>query len=177
MAHCTNYDLLLPAFVADALAKVLSPVGPFCRLEELYTPKGMNTVRLMPPTFDSAETRSAYVESRLHHDLSRDGQMMGCVMEQAACNTQAAADIFRFAMEGKRFEAKAADWILNRSPFFLCCRGFEINRITYHFDFDFDFEEKNTVDISVCGVSVNQEPKPINVGSAVKLRFRGMVNS
>jgi len=145
IAHRTKYDLLLPTFVADALANELSPVGPFCHLDEFCTPMGMNTVRLTPPAFDPAQNRSAYVESRLHLDLNRNGQTMGCVMEQAACNTLAAADIFRFAMEGKRFEAKVADWILNRSPFFLSCRGFEINHITYYSN----MEEKYSVDTSV----------------------------
>lgn len=143
VAHRTEYDLLLPAFVADALAKELSPIGPFCRLDEFCTPMGMNAVRLTPLAFDPAQNRSAYAESKLHLDLGRDGHTMGCVMEQTACNTLAAADIFRYAMEGKRFETKVADWILNRSPFFLTCRGFEINRIRYYAD----LQERNLAKI------------------------------
>jgi hypothetical protein len=172
LTHRIKYDLLLPAFVADALAKELSPLGTFDRFDEFCTPMGVNAVRLTPSAFDPAQNRSAYAESRSHLDLSRDGQTMGCVMEQAACNTMAAADIFRFAMEGERFETKVADWILNRSPFFLSCRGFETNRITYYSDLD----EKDAVDASVCGVSVSQEPKPIAEISARRHRFRDMAN-
>ena len=153
MAHRVKYDLVLPAFVADALAKELSPVGQFCRLDEFCTPMRMNAVRLTPPAFDHAQNLSAYVESRLHLDLSREGQSIGCVMEQAACNTSAAADLFLFAMEGKHFETTVADWILNRSPFFLNCRGFEINRITYYAD----LEGKNAVEANIFRMSVRNQ--------------------
>ena len=173
MAQHIEYDLLLPSFVADALAKELSPAGRFYRLDQFCTPMGLNAVPLTPLKFDPAQNRSACAESRLHLDLGRAGHTMGCVMEQAACTAQAAADIFGFAMEGSRFETKVADWILNRSPFFLSCRGFEINRITYYAN----AEEKASVDTSVCGVSASPEANPIVEISPHRVRFREVYES
>ena len=173
VSHGIKYDLPLPAFVANALAKELSYAGEFYRLDAFCTPKGVNVVRLTPPAFDPALGRSAYVESTLRLDLSQNEQTMGCVMEQSACNTLAAADIFRFAMEGGRFEADVADWILNRSLFFLHCGGFEVDRITYYSD----LEEKNVVDTCVNAAKVSQEPKIIQKKSTRMLRFRDTLNT
>jgi hypothetical protein len=50
----------------------------------------------------------------------------GVKAEEFACNALAAADLFRIAMEGERFNSSVSDWILNRSPYFLTAGGVEM---------------------------------------------------
>lgn len=172
-AQQVKYDLPLPAFVADSLAYELSPKGHFHRVEQFCTPLGIEKVRLKPQAFEPANQQPAYAESIWQFNLSNFGAPMGYLSEQAACNSLAATEILRYAIEEERFTKDVCDFILNRHAFFFNCGGFEIARLTYYFD----PVGKQSVDDYVEKLTVSELPKPIAKTSARKLSFKDMVNA
>lgn len=114
VADGQRYDLILPNEVADSLINELRCNDVFSRLDAYCTPNGIENIqRLAPFAFDPAHEQSVYVEAIR---ISENGKIQ---TEEIALNALAAADLFRIAMDGKRFSQSVADWILNRSTFFL----------------------------------------------------------
>lgn len=167
-----SYNLPLPQHVGDALSDLLSPKGPFFRLDGKCNPDGIYILSNRPKAFDQQRTIPSYAEATTRIETNYGGPLMGYVLQQGVASKLTAAEIARFALEGG-IEPEATDWIMKNSMFFYHCGGFEFARVSYYFNAD----EKNVVYTIVDGAVNYPEPKELAEQPGRFAMFREMLEN
>ena len=150
------YDLPLPDSIGDALAAILSPRGPFTRIDHLSNRAGIHSFCVNSKRYD---TEPCYAESELRLETNNGSLLMGSLLQHAAASKLTAAEIVRFALDESLSAATQSDgpieaglsselteWILQHSKFLQHCGGFELMRATYYFKTSAEETSNSSVD-------------------------------
>ena len=126
-----RYHLPMPTSVADYLSGLLSPKGPFRRLD-LCNPEGVKTLRTRPEAFELDRGIPTYAESEMNIQSDHGAWSVHAI----AVSSLAAAEIERLAIEGGIIMSDVSDWLMQNSIYFQHCGGFVLARLCYYFDAD-----------------------------------------
>ena len=126
-----RYHLPVPLPVADYLAGLLSPKGPFRRLG-LCNPGGIETLRTQPAAFELDRGFPTYAEYVTNMQTDQGAWSV----HEIAVSSLAAAEIERLAIEGGIMLADVTEWIMQNSLYFQHCGGFVLTHLRYYFNAD-----------------------------------------
>lgn len=126
-----RYHLPVPQSVAEYLAGLLSPKGPFRRLD-LCNPEGIETLRTRPEAFELDRGLPTYADSQMNIQSDHGAWSV----QEIAVSSLAAAEIERLAIEGGIIMSDVSDWIMQNSIYFQHCGGFVLARLCYRFNAD-----------------------------------------
>ena len=126
-----RYHLPVPQNVADYLAGLLSPKGPFRRLD-LCDPDGIEIFRTQPAAFELNRGLPTYAESVTNVRTDHGAWFV----HEIAVSSLAAAEIERLAIEDGIIMSDVSDWLMQNSIYFQHCGGFVLARLRYYFDAD-----------------------------------------
>ena len=126
-----RYHLPVPTSVADYLSGLLSPKGPFRRLN-LCNPEGVKTLRTRPEAFELDRGMPTYAESEMNIQSDHGAWSV----HEIAVSSLAAAEIERLAIEGGIMVADVTEWIMQNSIYFQHSGGFVLARLRYCFNAD-----------------------------------------
>jgi hypothetical protein len=126
-----RYHLPVPQNVADYLAGLLSPRGPFRKLD-LCNPEGIETLRTRPEAFELDCGMPTYAESEMNIQSDHGAWSV----HEIAVSSLTAAEIERFAIEGQILMSDVTLWLMQNSIYFQHCGGFVLARLRYCFNAD-----------------------------------------
>ena len=151
-----RYDLALPPRVGIAFARLLSPDGPFHRLDSYCHPTGFDVLRTIPYSFQPDRTFAGYAECESHVESTEHGVPIGYILQQAAANAASAKQILLSVIHGPALTLDVVDWLFGYAPFMDYCGGFEIAHICCYASVD----ERVTALDAAAGVFDEAEPNP-----------------
>jgi hypothetical protein len=149
-----RYDLTLPPRVGIAFARLLSPDGPFRRLDNYCHSTGFDVFRSIPYSFETDRPLAAYAESESHIESTEQGVPIGYILQQAAANAAAAKQILLSVIQGPTLTLDVVDWLFGHAAFMDYCGGFEIAHICCYASVD----ERETALDAAAGVFDDAEP-------------------
>ena len=124
-----RYHLPVPQNVADYLAGLLSPKGPFRRLD-ICNPEGIEILRTRPEAFELDRGMPTYAES----EMIVQSDHGAWTVHEIAVSSLTSIEIERFAIEGGIVMSDVTKWIMQNSIYFQHCGGFVLARLRYCFD-------------------------------------------
>lgn len=124
-----RYDLTLPPRVGIAFARLLSPDGPYRRLDNYCHPTGFDVLRSIPYSLELERTFAAYAQSESRVESTEQGVPVGYIVQQAAANAAAAKQILLSVIQGPTLTLDVVDWLFGHAPFIDYCGGFEVAHI------------------------------------------------
>ena len=148
--NVVRYHLPVPLSVADYLAGLLSPKGPFRRLG-LCNQEGIETLRTQPAAFELDRGLPTYAESETNVQTDQGAWSV----QDIAVSSLAAAEIERLAIEGGIVMSDVTEWIMQNSIYFQHCGGFVLTHLRY----DFNADDKAVLNRYVDG---NRKPTATN---------------